>query len=95
MVPFQPVLVQLIFWAAICSVILLIFQGLLVKFDLVRRHNDDRVETDKESRVFSALRFLGCLVILALEVAEVVDRDARVEKLEDVMLCLVFVRILF
>ncbi|KAE9384622.1 hypothetical protein BT96DRAFT_1007888 [Gymnopus androsaceus JB14] len=89
-------LLLIISWTAICSVVLLIVHGLLVKFDWVGNDDDSLEVTEnkpKPPRVFAALRFLGCLVIFGLEVAEAV-KDRRVgesrSKDIDVILCLVF-----
>ncbi|KAE9389846.1 hypothetical protein BT96DRAFT_1066623 [Gymnopus androsaceus JB14] len=89
-------LLLIISWTAICSVVLLVVHGLLFKFELVGNDDDSLEVTDnkpKPPHVFAALRFLGCLVIFGLEVAEAV-KDRRVGESQlkdiDVILCLVF-----
>ncbi|KAE9389854.1 hypothetical protein BT96DRAFT_1002861 [Gymnopus androsaceus JB14] len=86
-------LLLIISWTAICSVVLLVVHGLLVRFDLVGNDLEVTDNKPKPPRVFAALRFLGCLVIFGLEVAEAV-KDRRVgdsrSKDIDVILCLVF-----
>ncbi|KAE9403384.1 hypothetical protein BT96DRAFT_990242 [Gymnopus androsaceus JB14] len=89
-------LLLIISWTAICSVVLLIVHGLLVKFDWVGNDDDSLEITEnkpKPPRVFAALRFLGCLVIFGLEVTEAVkDRRVGESRSRDinVILCLVF-----
>lgn len=102
---------QLIYWAALCSIIALLAHALLVKFhwfgfgwkDQVQVQNSHTADTytkvfitnDNWPYVSAILRFLGCLAIFALSVAEVfVSRPSSLgsKHSKDVILCLVFVR---
>lgn len=79
---------QLIYWAALCSIIALLAHVLLVKFhwfgfglkvqlQVQNSHTADThtkvfITNDKWPCVFAVLRFFGCLAIFALSVAEVI-----------------------
>lgn len=96
---------QIIYWAALFSVIVLVFHGLLVKFNCIGfglktdepQHGNTTtfIAHSKPHRVFAALRFLGCLAIFALSIVEIlVSRPSSAvdRQSKDLILCLVFVR---